>query len=686
VARAASVAGRRVSHEMLAAAAGLDAGDLDAGLRGAVEAYVLVAHERGYAFRHALLGEAVYDDLLPGERVRLHAAFAEALSSGAANGTAAELARHARLALDLVTALTAAVRAGDEASAVGGPDEAAHHYQQALELMADSERARDVDVNLSKLVVKAVESLTASGHPIRAAALAREQLDRLPADAPDEWRARMLAARADALIMTEIQEDPAAVSAEALALVPEGFPQLRARVLAMHARILSAMRRDQEAEAAGLEALELAEKLDLTELASDAITTLSGLKRAGPKEGLRTALMEAVAKAEAAGAVEAELRGRVLLGRSYQDWAEFAETEKWFRSAIDRGRAAGLPWAPWSFDARWHLAWVHRTRGDWDDVLALTDLTGQDPPPLARALLDTLRATVALARGEDVEGVLADVRGYWHKDGLLPIHASPMEMEVAGRRGDGAGVLASYDDAVATMTEIWHPWFSARIRLAAVAIGELARAMPQLPAAERPAYLEHAERLRGDGHTVLERYNDPSESWGPEGRAWFQRLDAETLRVQWLAGVEAPPLDDLVSTWQETVSLTEEFGDVYELARVRAALAGIQRAAGDTGAARELGDLARATAHELGARPLLDDLRAIGSAPARAAASSDSLTPREQEILGLVAEGRSNGEIGRQLYISTKTVSVHVSNILAKLGASGRTEAAAIARRRGLLD
>ncbi|HET7517183.1 MAG TPA: AAA family ATPase, partial [Actinomycetes bacterium] len=589
VARAASVAGRRVSHDMLAAAAGLAPGDLDAGLRGAVETNVLVADERGYAFRHALLGEAVYDDLLPGERVRLHAAYARALSSGTVTGTAAELARHARLALDLVTALTASVEAGDEARLVGGPDEAAHHYQQALELMADPERAREVDVDLSKLVVKAVESLTASGHWIRGAALAREQLERLPADAPAQSRARMLAARADALLMIETDENPAEVSAEALALVPEDFPQLRAKVLAMHARTLSAMGRDDEAEPAGLEALELAEKLDMTELASDAITTLSGLKRAGPKEGLREALTEAVARAEAAGAIEAELRGRVLLGRSYQDWAEFSETETWFRSAIDRSRAAGIPWAPWSFDARWQLAWVHRTRGEWDDVLALTEVAGEEPPPLARALLDTLRATVALARGQDVAGLVADLRRYWHKEGLVAIHSSPMEMELAGRRRDAAGVVRSYDEAVATMARIWHPWFSARIRLAAVAIGELARVMPQVPAAERPTYLEHAERLRSDAHTVLDRYTDPKDSWGPEGRAWFKRVDAESLRVRWLAGVEAPDVGALVSTWQETVTLTAEFGDVYELARVRAALAGIQRAAGDTAAARELG-------------------------------------------------------------------------------------------------
>ena len=111
------------------------------------------------------------------------------------------------------------------------------------------------------------------------------------------------------------------------------------------------------------------------------------------------------------------------------------------------------------------------------------------------------------------------------------------------------------------------------------------------------------------------------------------------------------------------------------------------RASGDLAGAREQGDLARNAARWLGAQPILDELVAAGSTPTRGdGATTDVLTPREREILALVAAGRSNGEIARQLFISAKTVSVHVSNILGKLGAAGRTEAAAIARRRGLID
>ena len=127
-----------------------------------------------------------------------------------------------------------------------------------------------------------------------------------------------------------------------------------------------------------------------------------------------------------------------------------------------------------------------------------------------------------------------------------------------------------------------------------------------------------------------------------------------------------------------------EFGHGFEAARSRARLAAALHAAGSHAESRLVADAAREVAGRLHARPLLAELDAL-SPQAPLAATAVELTPREREVLTLVARGLSNGQIGKQLYISTKTVSVHVSNLLAKLGASGRTEAAAIARDRALL-
>ncbi|WP_345453622.1 helix-turn-helix transcriptional regulator [Nocardioides marinquilinus] len=694
VVRTASASGRRVTHDMLVATADMPTQALDDGLRGAVEMNVLVADRGAYAFRHALLGEAVYDDLLPGERAQLHGRYVAALREGTARGTAAELARHARLAMDSATALTASVRAGQEASAVGGPDEAAYHYQQALELLSSSADLGDHGVNLSKLVVKAADALTAAGDPERAVAVVAEQLERLEsegADVPDEWRARMLSAQAAALYITETDADATLLSARAVELSPEGESALRARTLSIHAKILVAYGRYDEAEIVGLEALALAEKLDLGELASDVVTTLSTLKRTGPKEGLRAALTEAVDRAAASDAVHAELRARYLLGRSYEDWAEFDDAETWFTSGIERAQDAGLPWAPYGFESRWQLAWIHLVRGEWDTALDLFVVEGPFPPPIQRAMLQSMRLQILQARGKDVANRVAGLRPFWRRDGSVAIHAAAIEMIAAGRRGDPSGAVASYDHAVDVLGRIWHEWFSARIRLAAVALGVVADAMPRSSAAEREALLPVVERLQDDGRVVLDRYTDPAGHWGPEGRAWTQRLDAEALRARWLAGgeqAEQVGLEPLVAAWREAERLFAEFGHVHELAIVRTRLAGILRAGGDPAGARVLGDQAREAARALGAQPLLDDLTALGSTapPSSGGTASADLTAREREILGHVAQGRTNGEIAKLLFISTKTVSVHVSNILAKLGASGRTEAAAIARRRHLID
>lgn len=173
VVRAASVAGRRVSHDLLSRVAGLGREALDAAIRNAVEANVLLPVEAdGYAFRHALLAEAVYDDLLPGERVRLHSAYVDALGDGAVASTAAEMARHALAAHESGTAVAASIQAGDEAMSVGGPDEAAHHYEVALALEAERSAAGHANAaEVSALTIRAAEALAAAGYPYRAVQL-----------------------------------------------------------------------------------------------------------------------------------------------------------------------------------------------------------------------------------------------------------------------------------------------------------------------------------------------------------------------------------------------------------------------------------------------------------------------------------------------------------------------------------
>ncbi|MDH2413222.1 LuxR family transcriptional regulator [Nocardioides sp. CER19] len=682
VVRTASVAGRRVGHELLAAVVGLEAPALDEALRHAVESHVLVAGEGAYWFRHALLGEAVYDDLLPGERVRLHGQFAAALADCGGResplGSAAELARHARLALDLDTALVASVRAGDEAAAVGGPDEAAHHYERALVLLG--ERPVPDGVSPARVVEACVVALTTAGRPDRAARIAEEQLERLPADTPPGDRARILTAAAMAVgIIDNAELDPLDASDRALALVPDGDPVLRARVLADRALLLHWRGSTADAQIAGAEALALAERHDQPAIASAAATTLTALGKSGDPTQLRAALQAVIDRAVASGALTPELQGRFLLARSYEDWGEWPAAEAAFRAGVERSEAAGQPWAPYGFEPRQQLAWVLYVVGRWDEALDLVKIARPGSPPVPYAALDAIRQSIRQGRGEKVPRRLH--RDTWESDGIVPVFSAATEMIAAGRAGAPREAVVVYDEVVALLSRLWHPWFVARLRLAAVALGVLADAMPSMAAAERAALLPDIERLASDGATVIATYDD-ARGWGPEGQAWEARLTAEALRARWLAGAEIDPAE-LVGAWREAERSFATFGHVIETATVRVALAGILRATGDTAGAAQAAELARAAARELGARPLLD---ALGSPATRVdPAGSDALTRREAEILALVADGRTNGEIGKLLFISTKTVSVHVSNILAKLGASGRTEAAAIARRRGLV-
>ncbi|WP_158604511.1 helix-turn-helix transcriptional regulator [Nocardioides mangrovicus] len=687
VVRDAAVAGRRVGYGLLSAVSGLGAAELDAGLRDAVGHHLLVPNrDDTYAFRHALLAEAVYDDLLPGERTRLHAAYTRAMLADPSLGTAAELARHARAARQPAAALDASIRAGEEAMSVGGPIEAARHFETALELLADPSLPADHEVDVATLGARTVDALVAAGNPPRGLALAVRLLEQLGEDADPVQRAILRAAVADTITVAETRLDPLAYTTPALAEMDPAPSALRARLLHLHARALGFHHRREEAREVGVEALSMAEALGMPRLGSDIAASLAAVNRydgAADVEDVEQALHAAAESAARTGARQAQLRAVWLLGRWYYDRAELDRSRDYFTQAWQLAQEIGSSWAPYGFDSRFSLLLIAHLVGDWDEVGVLADVSGQSPPVMPEATLRAGLLTVQAGRGEvDQLGVAPRLRQQWEADGVVAITAAPATIELHGVAGDRSAALAVHDDAVETLSRLWRGRFNGQVRLAAVTLGALARGLDTEAADVRRRVVADADRVRESADLALRAQRESTDDWGPEGIAWARRLHAEHLRLCRLAGVDAPAEDELVAAWRADLAGFEALGHVVEIARSRTRLA----AALPTGAeeVRTLLAAARACAERLGAKPLLAELDALGG-PGPRARGNDDLTPREQEILTLVAAGRSNGEIGKQLFISTKTVSVHVSHILAKLGAGGRTEAAAIARREGLL-
>jgi DNA-binding CsgD family transcriptional regulator/tetratricopeptide (TPR) repeat protein len=689
VVRAASVAGRRVSHELLSqvlTTSGAGAAHLDSALRQAVDAHVLEpGRDDGYFFRHALLAEAVYDDLLPGERNRLHTAYMEALQSGAVSGTAAELARHARAAHDVPTAVRASQEAGDEAMRVGAPEEAARHYQAALELLGPS--AEDaVD-----LVIRTADALTAGGDPHRAEKLLTDQLRSLPESATAETRARLLAEHAATAWLTETDIDPLALTTEAMRLVPESPPTaLRAQVLAIHAKALLTRSNAELSARYAREAIDIARSLDLPGIVHSAGLTLARVEvLLGDPDAAIERLDEVLERARADEDVEAELRGLHQLGGLHYGTAEFEQARRIYLAAVERGRSARRPWAPYALDARAMAGLCAYNLGEWDEALRILDTAGQGPPPTAEALLAATRMTVFAGRGStNGATLLAATRPFWNHEGMVALLSGGAAIDLFGDTGDLDAARGVHDETVDTLERLWPlDTIWVRVRLAALLLGQCAASVGSRPRTAREGLVADGDRYAASARAFWESV----QMEGPakvEARAWRARVVAEQLRLHWLADVNPPELGPLLAAWRESLDAFQELGHAFEIARSRARLAAVLHAAGEVAEARDVAAAARSRARKLGAEPLLAELRLVGG-PGRGReerpSASVPLTAREREILALVAQGRSNGEIGRQLFISTKTVSVHVSNILAKLGAAGRTEAAAIARRQGVL-
>ncbi len=689
---AASVAGRQVSHDLLARvlAAYEGAGTLDVGLRHAVDALVLEPVRSGpqatYSFRHALLSEAVYDDLLPSERTSLHTAYVTALQDGTTAGTAAELAYHARAANDLDTALRASLEAGDEAVRVGAPEAAARAFQAALELLPAGDPAQ------ADLVIRAADALADAGDPYRAAKLVAAHLARLPEDAPAEARARLLLAKAETAFATEVDFNPLVLTAAALQLVPAEPPSpLRARGLMVHAQALRRFGDSDEASAAATDAVRMATALGLPGLAHASSLVLAKVADLTGDPAAALARLDAVLE-ESDGDLDVELPALHQRAMVHYGVGEFAQAKALFLRAARRADEGRRPWSPWGLDARAMAVLSAFVTGDWDEALAIADTSAASPPPTAEAYLASVTLDVRAARGDaGALAVIEAVRPFWDRDGAMVIYCTTAAIDLHGEATDPGGMaraVAVHDEAIRVLGRLWPQvrlW--ARIRLSALLLAQLA-------AHAGPRSREERQALAGLGERHLEAVQDLlagqrlDDASHIEARAWHTRLQAEALRLRWRADVDPPAADELVAAWRASVAGFEAMGHVYETARSQTRLAAALHAAGDPAAAREPAQMARATARRLGAEPLLAELRSVGGGPAgrpHTSLAAAPLTAREQEVLALVAQGRSNGEIGRLLFISTKTVSVHVSNVLAKLGAAGRTEAAAIARREGLL-
>ena len=567
------------------------------------------------------------------------------------------------------------------------PAEATAHYEMALGLLAQHGVAAEQGADPIEVALRANEAAIAAGQLHRALALVQEQLTHLPSGAAPEVRALLLMTVASTALLDDTQLDALQFTTEALQLVPDDVP-LRARVLAAHARANRARDREEEAWRWATAAADLAARLQLPGVLSDATTTLARLTPDLKPEHASQAeqsLRLSIAQAREAADVAAELRSSHGLATLLYELGRLEEAGASFQQVADRAVLMRRPWAPFGLDGRSLAAVVRYIRGDWDEVLRLVDVSSERPPMLARAMLGGVGLAVAAGRGESAAiDRLPALRGAWEREGFVAVACASAAIDLAGDRGDCARAIEVHDEVVELVGGLWvNPIFQARMRLSGLLLGQLGTAARQAGSAERVTLLERGGELREAARLAAGK----AARRGPESQAWIARVEAEHLRLEWLCaseGVEPIASRVMVDAWVAAVEAFESFGHVFETARSRARLAQALRGAGETARADAEAALAVQTARRLGARPLLTELRAASS-QALPHDRSVELTAREQEVLESVAQGRSNRQIAEQLFISAKTVSVHVSNILAKLDSAGRTEAVAVARRRGLL-
>lgn len=681
VARVASVAGRTVSELLLRAVAEEHCpAEFEQLLREAMAANLLGWEEGRIAFRHALLAEAVYADLLPGEQVTLHRAFRDAILADPTLASSARLTHHALQSQDLRTAFVASLRAASEAAQVFAPAEEHRHLETALRLWDSVPDAEDLaEADRVTVLLRAASAAGRAGDAERGVTIAREA-----AAAADPARAaRVRGSLARHLLATEREQEALAEATRALAELPDDAPAAdRAWALATHARACLVRDLDDDAKRSAEAAVAEADAAGCDPAAADALATLAVLVVDDPDHAAEL-LRDAGARARRAGDLVTEQRCTHNLLTTYYYAGRLDEAAATLAEAEARARACGLEWSAFGTSTRFFAVLVRYCRGD----LTPPDRIAEHAPSAIAssapqvALFDAVALYSAVARGdEDAVARGQALRPMWDRDSQVALLSGGPTIDAltwAGRLDEAVELATAL---VEHLGRTWNDYFLGGIWLAALAIAALAdgaeadRRIGVDPALK----VRHGDELLERAHATAERGRPRGGRLGPEGIAWLRRAEAEHAR---LVGTNEP------AAWRAAVAAFD-YGYRYEVARSRWRLAEALLGAGDREAARNELDLAVAEARAMGARPLLEAATALarrgrleGAVPHR----GELLTDREAEVLELVAQGLTNRQIGERLFISGKTVSVHVSNVLAKLGVTGRAEAVAVAHRRGLL-
>ncbi|MFG1705874.1 AAA family ATPase [Nonomuraea sp. M3C6] len=691
--RAASAAGRQVPERLLAAVAGMEPAALFEALRELVENHLLLVDEggQGYAFRHALARDAVYHDLLPGERAGWHVAYARALSANpdlAADQAEvpAALAHHWLAALDLPAALPALLAAA-QASAMYAPAEQLTHLERALEIWPRvPDAAALTGTDLIEVLTAAGDAAYRAGSVDRSRSLVGQALAELGESGSHSRRALLMWRSGRTLLDLGQHDESISILRAALDLLPaEPLEYAHAALLTALAATYLREGSMDEAAAVAERAVAVAMAVDARTEQAEALVTLGSAQAfLGKAEAALDTLLEGLRLAERIGAVETAMRG----------WLNSSDVLEMFghhQKAIDSANA-GLELARRTGSVRTYGAYLAGNviesmvrLGRWQEARrAIVQALRSEPEGLffASLLVQAAHIAVLSGQGEEAARIAAQARALvidsHELQFLQPLAADLAEAQRLA--GDLDGSMTTIMGAIPRPGHVHLARFSLPLIWLGIRIG-IDRAI-----------LARDRRAAGPSDEVVERLVTMAGELSPitpADRGYALAITAEQTRLP-QAG---PPSSQ---EWRGAVTAWRAAAEPYMLAYCLFRLAEQQCATGDRGEAVQAAAEAYRLAAGLGAEPLSGEIDALArrarlvltdKAPEEPAPAPPDpmaqfgLTEREREVLGLLAAGRSNAQIAAELFISPKTASVHVSNILAKLGVTGRVEAAALVHR-----